>query len=192
MITLTTLKNYLNITDNSKDTFLQLCIDSSVKEIEDYLNRTITLDDYTEYINGNNRNLIYLRNYPIIEITSVKYFNEYDAFEDIFSTGDTPANSVLILSQTNSIKLLKGYFFFYGCKNIEIIYQAGFDSNTVPEDIKMVILELASTRFYNSALSGHSRLGKSSDNINSATGESTTFKDVEWKTILSKYKLLNP
>lgn len=192
MITLTELKTYLNITDSNKDSLLQSCIDASVKEIEDYCNRKLSSGTYTEYLNGNGRTEIYLRNYPINEVTSILYYTDYDGYDDIFITGDTPENSVLIIEQTNCIKLLKCYYFFKGCKNIKITYTAGFDTDDAPEDIKSVLLELSSIKYYNSPVSGHARLGKASDNVNSATGESTTFKDPDWKTVLNKYKILNP
>ena len=189
MITLTELKTYLNITDNSKDTFLQSCIDSSVNEIEDYLNRKLSPDTYVEYLDGNNKSMIYLRNKPINSITSIECFDEYDTYEDLFTGSDTASNSVQIITDDNLIKLLKGYFFYNGCKNFKITYTAGY--STTPDDIKSVLLELASLKYYNSPLSGHARLGKASDNINSATGESTTYKDPNWKTVLNKYRLQN-
>lgn len=189
MITLTELKTYLKITDTSKDAFLQSCIDSSVKEIEDYCNRKLTSGTYTEYLDGNSKSEMYLRNTPINSVTSISYFDGYDTYDDIFTVGDTTSNSILIIQQSNLIKLLKGYFFYAGCKNIKIVYTAGY--TTTPDDIKSVLLELASVKFYNSPLSGHARLGKASDNVNSATGESTSYKDPDWKTVLNKYRLQN-
>lgn len=189
MITLTELKQYLNITDSSKDTFLQSCIDSSVCEIEDFCNRKLSPDTYVEYLDGNNKTEIYLRNKPINSISSIECFDEYDTFVDLFTGSDTASNSVQIITQHNLIKLLKGYFFYKGCKNIKITYTAGY--STTPDDIKSVLLELATIKFYNSPLSGHARLGKASDNINSVTGEAVTYKAPDWKTVLNKYRLQN-
>lgn len=189
MITLTELKSYLNITDTSKDVFLQSCIDSSVKEIEDFCNRKISTGTYTEFLDGNSKSEIYLRNTPINTITSISYFDGYDTYDNIFISGDTPLNSAQIISQSNSVRLLKGYFFYKGCKNIKIVYTAGY--STTPDDIKSVLLEIASLKYYNSPLSGHARLGKASDNTSSATGESTSYEKPDWKTVLSKYRLQN-
>jgi len=191
MITLTTLKQYLNITDNSKDDLLQSCINASVAEIEDYCHRKLSSASYTDYINGNDKSEIYLRNYPITAVTSVSYFDGYDTYDNLFIGSDTPANSIIIIAQTNSLKLIKGYYFYNGCKNFKIIYTAGYTTETAPEDLKSVLLELASLKYFNSPLSGQARLGKSSDNVNSATGESTSFKDPDWKKVLDKYRLQN-
>lgn len=191
MITLQEIKTYLNITDNTKDAFLQTCITASVNELEDYCKRKLTSDTYTEYLDGNDRTEIYLRNTPLQSITSISVYNNYDSYDDIFTTGDTASNSTVILADTNSIKLIKGYYFFKGCKNIKVVYLSGYDTDTAPEDIKSVLKELTTVKFYNSPLSGHARLGKASDNINSATGESTTYKDPNWKTVLNKYRLTN-
>lgn len=189
MITLTELKQYLNLTDASKDTFLQNCIDASVKEIEDFCNRKLSPGTYTEYIDGNNKSVIHLRNKPITSITSIECFDEYETYQNLFTGSDSVFNAVEIIPQQNCIKLLKGYYFYKGCKNIKVTYAAGY--STTPDDVKSVLLELATLKYYNSPLSGHARLGKASDNINSVTGQSTTFKEPDWKRVLNKYRLQN-
>lgn len=191
MLALTELKTYLNVTDSSKDTLLQSCIDAAIRELEDFCNRRLTEGSYIEYADGNNKTELYLRNTPINSITSIEYFDEYDTYEDLFTGTDTASNSILILTQSNLIKLLKGYFFYKGCKNIKITYTAGYDETNAPKDIKNVLTEMASIKFYNSAFSSHARLGKASDNINSATGEAVTYKAPDWKTVLNKYRLQN-
>jgi len=191
MITLQELKTYLNITDDTKDVFLQACIDASVREIEDYCKRKLTSGTYTEYIDGKDKTEIYLRNSPLHSVTSISVYNYYDSYDSIFTSGDTASNSTIILTATNSIKLLKGYYFFKGCKNIKVVYVSGYDTDTAPQDLKSVLKELASLKFYNSPLSGHARLGKASDNVNSATGESTSFQTPDWKTVLNTYRLQN-
>lgn len=192
MLSLTKLKSYLNITDNSKDTLLQSCINASVAEIEDICRRKLTSGSYTEYLNGNNKHEIHLRHYPVIAVTSITYFDGYETWDDLFIGGDTIEDSSILIPQTNTLKLLKGYSFYKGCNNIKITYTAGYDEDDSPEDIQSVLLEIASLKYMNSPLSGHSRLGKSSDNVNSATGESTNYQTPEWVSVLNKYRLLNP
>jgi hypothetical protein len=72
IINLKELKTYLNIVDNSQDSFLELLIDCANDFVVNYTGRSFNSADYIEYINGDGQKDILLSNYPIITLTSFK------------------------------------------------------------------------------------------------------------------------
>lgn len=193
MITVAQLKTYLKIVTSDKDAFLQTCIDRAVADVENYCNRKFTSGSYTQYSNGDNSNELFIKNYPVNSVTSLEWFDGFDEWNDILDSPDVPADSLFIISDINKIKLIKGYFFTNGCNNIKVVYTAGWASGMAVDDIKAVLLEIASTHYRNSADSGDAILGKSSVNLNSAASESATYVDLtdNWKKRLKKYKISN-
>jgi len=190
MITVSEFKTYLNINaeDTSKDTFLQKCINESVKDIESYCNRSLTAGEYTEYINGNGKNEIFLNAHPVFSISSIKYLYN-NSFVDLLNSPDTIEDSAIVIS--NSLILLKYYTFPKGRKNIEVVFDGGFTD--APDDLKGVCIEMSALKFFNSPLSGQSQLGLSNKNFNSTTSEGKSFKDMipEWHKKLNRYRLIN-
>jgi len=71
--TLDKLKLHLGIefSDESKDELLEYLIEDSTKDIENECGRSFERNTFTEYFCGNGSQVIYLKNRPVISITSV-------------------------------------------------------------------------------------------------------------------------
>jgi len=192
MITVAQLKTYLQITTSDKDDFLQTCIDRAVSDVESYCNRKFTSGSFTQYSNGRYyTNELFIRNYPVTSITSISEFDGTATWTDIFNSPDVPSDSLFIIPEINQIKLIKGYCFPTGCRNIKVVYTSGWASGMAADDIKAVLLEMASKHYTNSNFSGDALLGKSSVNMNATASESATYVDLtpDWKKRLKKYKI---
>lgn len=125
MIILNDIKSYLNITDSTKDNQLAGYINSSIAEVEKYCDRKLKYKTYTEYLDGDGDCVIYVPAYPVISVTSLKYYDEEtEDYEDILDSGDTIADYVEVFD--NQIRLLSGYSFPAGDKNIQLVYVAGY------------------------------------------------------------------
>jgi hypothetical protein len=83
--TLTETKEYLNVTDTSKDNMINNLIVSATKQIDDYVGYTFEVEygsDETLY-NVANMDIIVLRKYPIVGISSIESGVDYQRVDDI-------------------------------------------------------------------------------------------------------------
>lgn len=126
MITLSEIKTYLNIQDNSKNEFLINLINQSLQEFEALTNREYSYNvAKIEYIDCNEfSERVYLKLNPVKEITTLQYYDySNDTYTDLIDgTGDTISNSVLL--RHDAIILKKGYS-AYG-KDLKIIFSGGY------------------------------------------------------------------
>lgn len=154
LMTLADLKSLSGIdsADTSNDGKLQFLINAASQEIENVLGRKLKKAQYTERMKGNNRMTIQVKNYPLLEIESIKIngsaVNESDysfnasgiieGFRPWWSTGLTTGISNLTVQRSN---------------NIEIAYTAGYvlpkDATTLEPRTLPYDLELAAFRMIN-------------------------------------------
>lgn len=175
--TLAELKSYLGITGTSEDVLLTILLDSANDFVEGYIGREIASATYTEYADGDGQREILLVNYPVISTTS---------FEENTGTLETPVWTPIDPELYKlSPKVGKIFLTFYkkrGFQNYKIVYIAGFA--TIPGDIKLATLKLASG-YYNT---------RTSDGIKSegVAGDSLVFETSEISSdvlvILNNYR----
>lgn len=192
LISLEELKAYLNLTVSTSDTLLEGLIDRTTSLFEDFTNRYLKARDYSydsesddydpdnSILDGNDRDQIILPQYPINSVTTLR-INEVaiEARDSLYSFG-------YIIGKKTGILRLSGYVFSPGMANIELEYNAGFDS--MPDALKQACIEQAAWKYKQSAPGG-ALLGVNSKNL--ADGSiSYTAKDLlpEVKMVLEKYK----
>jgi hypothetical protein len=109
------------------------CILASVDDINTFTNRrlvemnpnydmSIIITTKIEYYDGYDSNIIYTKNYPVVELdpesrSVLQYLKNDESWEDIIKPPDTISNSLLILD-FGKIRLLKNYKFPAGVKKI--------------------------------------------------------------------------
>lgn len=189
MVTVSDFKLYNKLDGTGTDEFISVSLDYAIDAVESYCNRKFTYGEYTQYSNGNNSCSLNLQNYPVKAITSVSVYNGTD-FENIFSGSDSTSDSLFLVAETNSIELIKGYSFTKGRKNIKTVYTSGFSTGEAYNDIKGVLLEMATVFYNNSPKSNKGLLGLSSKSDNSNVSVSWAIKDLtpSWKAMLKKYR----
>lgn len=177
MITVPEFITYMNIPvpiSPELESIIKDCILASVDDMNTFTNRrlvemnpshdmSIIITTKIEYYDGYDTNIIYTKNYPVVELdpesTNVlQYLKNDESWEDIIKPPDTIENSLLILDY-GKIRLLKNYKFPAGIKNIKITYKSGYDNITLPEDLKRVCYEKSGLKFLNSACGNFQRLG---------------------------------
>lgn len=131
--TIADLELYLGttITGGSDEAKYEYLIDAVSKEIESICQRVLLAADYTEVLNGNGTNSIFLSQYPINTITSVEYGQPWDGYTrdavtDYISYDDTGEISFLFESLDSP-------------QMFEVVYNAGF--STVPLDLNLICVE---------------------------------------------------
>jgi hypothetical protein len=205
MITVSEFTKYMNIPapiNLDLENYIKDCILASVDEMNTFTNRrlvemnpshdmTIIITAKTEYYDGYDTNIIYTRNYPIVELEpglmiELQYLKEDKEWQDIIKSPDTVANSLLVL-EYGKIRLLKNYKFPQGIKNIKINYKSGFDSDTLPDDLKRVCYEKTALKFLNSAFGNFQRLGIESYEISNQVTRFSN-KEINHNEVLKRYR----
>ena len=103
---------------------------ASEEKVVDYLGFSPESAERTDFISAIGQNRLYLYAHPVTAVSSLKIAgSEVDA--SAFTLNDT------YLRLTNGV-------FPTGIENVEVTYTAGWTSETMPNVIKMVILQIAS------------------------------------------------
>lgn len=146
-VTLDDLKEHLDIeiTDTSKDSFLENKLNSAWKNLVSYLGQDLTQTTYTEDYDGDSTDTLILDQFPIISVTSV-----YIDFNRTWQTSPFTPDATTLVDPTTyfpdlkigAIRLFKGGVFSKGVGNVHVIYVAGYTA--IPYDAQEALLEYAS------------------------------------------------
>lgn len=162
----------------TSDTVALQCITAAIEHVNAYCNRDFRAADYTEIFEGDNSKFRWVRNSPINSVASIeKLNNDTAAYETIITSPDTLANAIIFVG--GRITLLRTIFSEGSI--YQVVYNGGF--STAP--VAGVTLEVAQDFWNNSAGSGQSRLGLSSENIG---GQSSNGKGFDPAAVLERFK----
>lgn len=141
LCTLNEVKEYNDITDDTNDALLENLINRVSEEIENYCDRKFESQSYTDYFDGNNYNLLFITQYPVITASGVEVWDDCDWVwgDDTLISG---TNYTVI---DNRYVLLKNTSFVDGSKNVKINYVAGYDS--IPTDLTQFTIEEVIRKF---------------------------------------------
>lgn len=144
LVTLQEYKDYYTINSTDNDVRLQLLADLVSDLIESYLGRTIQVATYTDKKKEIVGTSIYLDNFPIVDVTSVKFYSkvtnslvtaeaaDYAIYED---EGIIEFINPAILAAIDNTR----------SKNSEVTYSGGYA--VTPSDLKLAIFDLIT--YYN-------------------------------------------
>jgi Phage gp6-like head-tail connector protein len=167
-----------NITTSTDDVLLGRLITMASVFMQNYMNRDIIAQNYTDTFDGVGGSALVVTNYPINSISSLMIDNvSVPAAANSISNGYT--------FNYNRITL-RGYCFNRGLNNVTITYNAGFSA--VPFDLEQGCIEIVGNKYREST-----RIGESSKTL---AGETVSFKldDIPptVKTIMQQYKRVFP
>ncbi len=154
-----TLKDFLKIPDatTSQDDFLDTCCEWAQGQIESWLKRAVESTAYSETRDGDGSSLLYLKNYPIVSVTSIT-INDV-AVTDLSTNVKTNLNTGAVY--------LKSGIFTSGFQNVTVVYTAGYAASAIPDEIKAAVIELAAI-IYKDSTQGSGRLGIQSEAVSEA------------------------
>lgn len=134
LTTLSAVKSYLKITSDTDNSLLEDLINASSNAIEKYCNRQFKEQLYTdEEYDGNGLSGLYLRQYPVKEITSVTVEDE------LLLTTDYK------FKKENGKLIRKNFIWPKGEINILVTYTAGFSE--IPSDLELACKHLVMSYF---------------------------------------------
>lgn len=148
----TDIDNDPSDTNDTYDKYSYL-ITAVSKEVESILNRVILAADYTEVVDGNGSNDIFLSNYPIQSITSVEYGHPWD--------GCTRSAITDYISYTDIGQLSFAFDSIDSPQMFEVVYNAGFTET--PADINLFVVEEVVRAFNESERDGNIKSEKLGD-----------------------------
>ena len=132
-------KQYLefDITDETEDVLIndvllgtQSYISTTYGTVIGQVTKTITL-------NGNGNAYYYLNESPIISITSL-------------TISDTLQNTDNYYFKDNEIRLITGTF-ISGTQNVELEFTVGYDTSSIPDDLKLALFKIAEKMYYDAS-----------------------------------------
>ncbi len=150
IVTIAEVKDVLRPDTTDYDTSLERLIKRKQAIAEKYTGRKFEIAEYDEEYDGEESDTIFLNQYPVGKITSLK------------------SNSVLISSDNYKIqkeegilRLKGGAVFSEGIQNVEVVYKAGWSEDNMPEDLKDAVIQLVCAEFCFTQLMVHTVEGDS-------------------------------
>ena len=163
LTTLATAKSWLKIAEatTSDDAIVELIVNAASQSFEVATNRKIKLQDVTEVRHGKAGNIMLLREWPVVSVTSVKVDNSsvFTSADSLLAATDYTIGDNAQSLVFHSTNLPRGY------NNVQIVYRAGYDE--IPADIEMAVL-WACSWLYNIRKSddiGRSSKGKGDESV---------------------------
>lgn len=133
LTTLQAVKDWLNIENDASDELLVRIIDATSQFVLNWLNRdSFKAADYTQNFRGNGKYSTLLRNWPILEVSSVGIAGKLIT-PSVLGTAGLPGPGYTISDPRKapqSIDLYGGYYFYCGLP-CQIVYRAGFETSQV-------------------------------------------------------------
>ena len=170
------VKSYLGVTSTTYDTLLADLITSISAQVETFCGRQFSRGTFTEYYDTNGETKIFLPNYPVVSVTSVKYQN--GAWGNITWT-TLPTSSYLlntVMGKISFIAPLPEAESF-----LEVIYVGGYLidftaptdplKHTLPTDLTLAVTQLVAQAFTQRQAQGIGSM--------STEGQSITYKAVD-------------
>lgn len=183
LCTLDQVKAHFGFGDNAQDEVeLERLITVAQELIESYCGRKFDEATFTEYYNGDGTDLLFVKNYPIISVTSLH--------DD--SSGRTFGADTLIdptgyaVIDSNRIQLFTSLF-AEEVNNVKIVYVAGYSDATVgthvpiPQDLRQACIQQVGWMFKRGK--GHNY------GINSKSLDDGTIQFIETGDLLPSVKL---
>ena len=152
LITRAEYKSYVGITSDNSDTIIDALIPKVSELVKTYCRRTFVdyvNDAKVETINGGYGTRIFLKEYPILSVSSVDYSSDYG--QNYTSLVEFTDYALDI--ENGQLVELTGNGFLEAINGYQITYTAGYE--TIPADLKLAVMDLM-TYYIKNDMSVHS------------------------------------
>lgn len=182
------LKDYLDIQTQEYDPFIESIITNNTKIIENYISQPIEATDITRYYDGNDSNMIMIKEFPVNSISRLEERSTSSATFTALATTD-----YFLLKGQDITHIYNCNGFTKGISNYKAVFNVGYSS--IPEELQQVCIEMSAITFKESAQDGGLKGGRLgvlslSENV-SGISTQTQYKDKwkDWERIMQPYKL---
>lgn len=151
LITLDEYKEYKGINSTQRDGKIQALITRVSALVENYCARkfmqySTTQTARVEWFDGKT-NKVYLKEFPVIAVISVKTSSDGGMTQTTLTEGASDKTGYFVdleegsvFTQVSTQSFITSYDVEY--RSLEITYTAGYTSSTLPEDLKLCVLDL--------------------------------------------------
>jgi hypothetical protein len=137
IINLSEVKDLFEITVQTDDSILNALLKGNEKKAAQICRRIFEDTVYTEYYDGNGTNILQVKNYPIISVTSI-----YDDEDRTYGASSLISSADYAIKNLLGQIVLDGLTFSMGMNNIKIAYRAGYSEADMPFDLKIAVAKL--------------------------------------------------
>lgn len=135
--TIEEIKVQLWIEDDSQDILLQQLLNQANWYIENFCQRKFSAQDYTELYDWHGQYTMDLKNFPVNTLTSLKR-NTWTITSPVWESFNP---DTFVIKKQNGI-IRSANIFPYWLENIQVIYNAWYTSENMPEDLKNACISL--------------------------------------------------
>lgn len=188
LVSLTTLKEFLNVSGSTLDTKLQRVKDEVEQWVKTYCGRDLLVASYTEYYAGDGTRCLVLDQRPIVSVTSInvdpaRLFGDSTLVANLNSGSPAQLISTALELRAGIVRLYS-YVFTRGPNGVKVVYSAGL--STVPYDLQRAVKLIAAKQWKMQDL-------QMAGQVSQQVGDKTvTFSPDRWPQdaldILDKYK----
>jgi len=173
LINLDCYKEAKNINSTERDGKIQTLITQCSALIENYCNRqfiaySAVANARVEWFDGQT-NKVYLKEFPVLSVESVKTSADGGINQDTLTEADSTAGGYFVDLEEGSVftqQVINNFITSYNLpyRSLEITYTAGYTEDTIPEDLKLCVIDLV--HYYESGenIPTKSMLGATLDN----------------------------
>ncbi len=133
-------KQYLGITDTSRDALLGALVDAASEAIENFCRRRFATAQYTEYHDGGDSAILLLDHCPVQSVSEIHVDEDHD-FENAVPID---VNDYVLYSEEGLVVRIAGLF-GAGARNVRVIYTAGYAQT--PRDVNRACVTLVASWF---------------------------------------------
>ena len=206
LLTFADVKDYLNIgvavADTNQDVWLQEVLSDISRQIEISCRRKIAVQSISgEIYDGSSwrtqgTNRIYTVYAPITQLSTETTPSDAQKLASVQYRDDPDDTWTDLVTDVDHLIVGPDYieaygaFFPLGSKNIKLSYKAGY--STIPQDLKMVCLEMVAMVYKESNRSSQGILGMATTTDTYAGGAATkAFRDLspKWEKVLDRYRM---
>jgi len=163
LVTVEEAKDWLKLSGEGENDFLQSAINDWSDAIEKRLKRVILSAEYEDECHAGGKKSVLLKNFPVDGVSSFSVDDE-----------DLDEGDYTVDLDNGIIKLKSGYAFEGGPGSILVSYNAGYEE--VPGDLKRAVKQIVALEYY---LSGHGRKALSKRSESTGQGSVTYERGTE-------------
>lgn len=128
-VTLAEMRTFLNIptAETGQDGILEALLDGVAKVINDYLGVSVINSSYTEYHDGDGSNILFLKHFPVVTVTSL-----------VIDTSTIASSDYDLYTDEGYIKY---EYYTSGNRNVVVAFTAGYGAAriNVPDSLKLAL-----------------------------------------------------
>lgn len=134
LTSLPSVKNFLAVTDGSKDAKFSALLFPASQMVRQYLGFEPLSSGYTDEVyDGNGSGMLFLKNRPITAVAGL-YLLDYSESDPVPQVAARSAQSGFWFD--DKALYVRGFSFSYGRQNVFVSYTAGWDPEDLPPDIE--------------------------------------------------------